>query len=337
VPQPAPAAPSTEAWPTLSIVMPVRNDARHLERAVISALAQEYPRPFDVVLAVGPSQDGTEIVATALERDEPRVRVVPNPAGDIPAGLNAAIGASNSDIVVRADAHCELPPGYLLRAVTTLGETGAVNVGGIQRATGTTVFERAVAAAMSSRFGTGDAQFHYGGDAGPTDTVYLGVFRRDALIAAGGYDETLLRNEDYELNWRLREDGGTVWFDPELSVRYQPRSSITALARQYFAYGQWKREVLRRHPRSLRWRQAVPPAALGLNIAGVVIGATRDRRALVIPAGYAAATIAASAMTAADEPVNVRARLPLVFATMHLSWGAGFLAGPPARARRRTR
>ena len=313
--------------PTLSVVIPVRNEAPHLERAVATVLAQDYPQPFEVVLAVGPSDDGTEKIAAALAAEDARVRVVDNPKGIIPAALNAAIAASTGDVVARVDGHCELSPGYLRRAVAVLMATGAANVGGVQEAFGSTPFQRAVAAGMTSRFGVGNARFHYGGTAGPVDTAYLGVFRRDALLAAGGYDEALLRNEDYDLNWRLREMGGTVWFDPELRVRYWPRASFIELARQYFAYGQWKREMVRRHPRSLRWRQVVPPVAVVANAAAILVGVTRDRRALAVPISYAVGTIAAALVAGRGEERDVTARLPLVFATMHHCWGVGFLVG----------
>ncbi|MDQ1519192.1 MAG: hypothetical protein QOI55_265, partial [Actinomycetota bacterium] len=322
-------AASGPAWPKLSVVMPVRNDAAHLERAVAAVLEQDYPLPFDVVLGVGPSDDGTERVAQSLAARNERIRVVDNPEGLTSAALNAAIRVASGDVIARVDGHCELSPGYLRRAVETLRATGADNVGGVQEALGDTGFERAVAAAMTSRFGVGDARFHYGGDAGPTDTVYLGVFARDALARVGGYDEDLVRNQDYELNWRLRDAGGTVWFDPELRVTYRPRSGFRSLARQYFEYGRWKRETLHRHPRSLKWRQVVAPAALVANTVGVIVGVTFDRRALVVPATYVCATVTASAFSARRNGVTIAARMPFVFATMHHAWGAGFIAGSP--------
>ena len=321
-------------WPDVSVVIPVRDDAENLRAAVTSVLAQEYPGDFDVFVAVGPSGDRTAEVAARLARDDPRVHVVPNPEGLTAAGLNAAAARATGEIIARVDGHAVLPPDYLRRAVAVLTETGAVNVGGVQQAEGVTPFEKAVAAAMTSRFGVGDARFHYGGAPGPVDTVYLGVFRRDALERTGGFDETLVRNQDYELNWRLRDAGGVVWFDPELRVRYRPRERLSALARQYFEYGQWKREMLRRHPRSLRWRQLAPPAALLANGAGLVLGVTVSRRFLLVPAVYAAAALVSSAVAARGN-VRLVLRLPLVFATMHHSWGAGFLTGP-RRPRRRS-
>jgi succinoglycan biosynthesis protein ExoA len=315
-------------WPDVDVVIPVRNEAGTLRDAVDAVLAQDYPGTVRVTVAVAPSTDGTEAVAAALTGDD-RVRTVVNPVGTTPAGLNAAIAAGSAGVVVRVDGHAELSPGYIRRAVATMRRTGAANVGGIQKAVGLTPFERAVAAAMTSRFGTGDAAFHYGGAEGPTDTVYLGVFDRGALEAAGRFDEQLVRNQDYELNIRLRRDGGIVWFDPELEVTYRPRGTLRALAKQYFDYGRWKRVVLTRHPGSLRWRQAVPPATTVAVAIGAIAGLWW-RPALVVPALYAVAVLVASATT--RVPVGTKARLVAVFPTMHLTWGAGFLLG---RGRRR--
>lgn len=317
----------THDVPTVSVVVPVRNEAEHLRAAVDAILAQQYPLPFDVCLAVAPSDDGTEQIARDIAAAEPRVRVVDNPRGVTPAGLNAAIRATTGDVVVRVDGHATLSPGYIRRAVATMARTGAVNVGGIQRAEGVTAFERAVAAAMTSPMGAGGARFHTGGDEGPVDTVYLGVFRRGALEAAGLFDERLVRNQDYELNIRLRDAGGVVWFDPELSVGYRPRPSLRLLAKQYFEYGVWKRRVLRRHPGSVKLRQVIPPVATIGVVAGLAVGVVWPV-AFVVPGLYATAVVAAAIATAASrhEP-SIAPRLLLVYPTMHLSWGAGFLIG----------
>ena len=316
-----------QQWPSVSVIIPARDSARDLQPCLEAVLSQDYPGQFDVIIAVGPSTDGTERVAADIAAQDHRVKLVPNPAGSTPAALNAAIAASSGSIVARVDGHAVLPAGYLREAVRTLEATGADNVGGIQAATGQTVFEQAVACAMSSRFGVGNSPFHYGGEAGPTDTVYLGVFRRSALERVGGFDESLVRNQDYELNWRIRDTGGVVWFDPELRVRYRPRSTLRGLATQYFQYGQWKREVLRRHPRSVRVRQLIPPAAVVANVSGLVVGLTsrRGRWALLVPGGYAAATVAAAVVAGRGQPLSVRAKLPAVFAVMHHAWGTGFL------------
>ncbi len=322
------AASPSDRWPTLSVVVPAVDEADHLPDALTAILAQDYPHPLDVVVAVGPSSDDTAGVAARIAARDPRVRVVDNPTGTTPMGLNRAIGAATGAVVARVDAHAELGDGYLRHAVEVLGTTGAGNVGGVQRAVGTTPFQRAVAAAMGSRYGTGDARFHYGGEPGPIDTVYLGVFRREALEEVGGFDESLVRNQDYELNIRLRDAGWLVWFDPTLEVVYRPRRSARELASQYRQYGQWKRVVARRHPGSLRWRQVVPPVAVVANLTGLAL-ATRWRGAAAVPLGYLAATVAASAIEAVRQDLDLAttARLPLAFAVMHHAWGAGFLTG----------
>jgi glycosyltransferase involved in cell wall biosynthesis len=309
----------------VSVVVPVRDEERHLRAAVEAILAQEYPGPFEVCLAVAPSRDRTEQVAAELAAAHPEVRLVPNPSGRTPAGLNAAIRATTGEVVVRVDGHAALSPGYVRRAVETLRRTGAVNVGGVQRAEGTTPFEEAVALALRSPFGMGGARFHTGGAEGPVDTVYLGVFRRDALERAGLYDEDLIRNQDYELNIRLRQAGGVVWFDPELWVTYRPRSTWRALARQYFEYGAWKRRVLRMHPGSLRLRQVAPPLAT-LAVLGGLAAAPLTRRALAVPAAYAGGVAVVACATARGRPA-LAGRLAVVLPTMHLSWGAGFWLG----------
>lgn len=221
----------------MSVIVPIRNEAPHLKAAVESILSQQYPLPFDVCLAVAPSDDGTERIAATLARDDPRVTVVSNPAGITPAALNAAISATAGSIVVRVDGHAVLSEGYIRRAVETMCRTGAVNVGGRQIPAPETPFEEAVAAATTSWLGTGGATYRVGGTEGPVDTVYLGVFDRAAGDAAGWFDETLIRNQDYELNIRLRKAGGEIRFDPELSVAYRPRGSWKALAKQYYEYG----------------------------------------------------------------------------------------------------
>jgi glycosyltransferase involved in cell wall biosynthesis len=310
-------------WPDVAVVVPVRNEAGSLEAAVAAITAQQYPGLLEVCLAVAPSNDGTEVVAGRLAAADRRITVAANPAGSTPAGLNAAIRATSAPVIARVDGHAELAPGYIRRAVETMRRTGAVNVGGIQRAVGLTPLQRATAAAMSSRFGAGDAKFHYGGSEGPTDTVYLGVYDRAAIVAAGLFDERLARNQDYELNIRLRAAGGTVWFDPRLSVVYRPRSSLGALARQYFEYGRGKRKVLALHPGSLRWRQAAPPIAVAGVVGGLILGRWW-RPARAVPAAYAAAVVLASFRTGRRHGVAPH-RLVAVFPAMHLSWGLGFL------------
>lgn len=323
-----PSAPTER--PRVTAIMPALNAAESIETASRSVLAQEYSGHLDLVIAHGPSTDATSSVLAELESD-PRVTVVTNPSGGTAAGLNAAIAAASGSVLARVDAHCQVPPLYISRAVATLERTGAANVGGIQRAVGTEPLQRAVAAAMSSRFGVGDAKFHYGGAEGPTDTVYLGVFRADAVHAVGCFDQSLVRNQDYDLNIRLRDAGYTVWFDPQLVVDYSPRDSLDRLGRQYFDYGRWKREVVRRRPGSTRLRQLIAPVTVSGLAAAIALALSGHRWAWSAPLTYVAAVTAASATTEGVASSD-RKFLPLVFPTMHLSWGLGFLVGPPRNA-----
>jgi len=231
-------------------------------------------------------------------------------------------------VVVRCDAHAELPPGYVTRAVAMLGQTGADNVGGVQSAEGIGFVQRAIACAMSSRIGVGDSRFHYGGAPGPVDTVYLGTFRREALERAGLFDETLARNQDYELNHRIRSTGGIVYFDPELRVLYRPRTSLQALWRQYWQYGVWKRRVVRRHPRSLRIRQLAAPVFV-VGLAGSAVLALTPVRewALVVPSTYGALLVGATVVQAVRRRDPAVLLFPMAVAIMHLAWGGGFLFG----------
>ena len=309
--------------PPVSVVVAAREEAEDLPAALASVLAQDYEGTIEIVVADG--SEGPE-TAGAVRARFPQVRIVANPAGSTPAGLNRAVAAAAHDIVLRCDARSRLPPGYVREALATLARTGAAVVGGMQRPVGTTAFTRAVAMAMTMPLGAGDARYRIGGPEGPVDTVWLGVFRRAALEAAGGFDETLLRNQDYELNWRIRAGGGTVWFTPALVADYRPRGSFRALARQYFDWGRWKRVVLRRHPASLRWRHLAAPALSAVLALSAAAGAaTWSPFAAALPLAYLLA-LAAGAAERAVRCRDAAAALLLapVLATMHLAWGAGF-------------
>ena len=318
--------------------MPVRNEEPHLEAAVGRVLAQGYGGELEVVIAVGPSSDRTREIADSLAATDERIVVVDNPTGFTPAGLNLAIEAASHEIIVRVDGHAELCPGYITTAVETLRATGAANVGGLMDAQGRTPFEQAVAAAYNSHLGLGGGGFHLAATpAGPADTVFLGVFRRDALKEVGGFDESLHRAQDWELNYRLRRAGHLVWFTPELRVVYRPRSSLRALAKQFHLTGRWRREVIRRHPETASRRYLAPPAAalgtgvgLGAGMTGVWLRRPWLAAMLAFPMLYLGFLVFAT-LTMRGVPAAARLRLPMVLATMHLAWGIGFLRGLPRR------
>jgi GT2 family glycosyltransferase len=308
-------------WPDVDVVMPIRNEAEHLASAVAAVRAQDYPGKVRIFLGVGPSSDGTERVAGDLASRDDDLFVVSNPSGRTPSALNAALRAGSAPIVARVDGHSELSDGYIRRAVETMRRTKAANVGGRQVPVANTPFEEAVAAATTSWLGTGGASYRVGGQEGPVDTVYLGVFDRSAIEAVGLFDERLVRNQDYELNIRLRKAGETVWFDPELWVGYQPRGSWRSLARQYFEYGQWKAVVMCMHPESARLRQLGPPIAAVLAVA--ITGGTRRGKQLASITGAVVSVMIIAQHLRPDH--LARNRRALVTLTLQTAWATGFL------------
>lgn len=323
----------------VSYVMPVLNEVDHLTAAVASVFAQHHNEPAELILALGPSTDGTEALAHDLATHEPRLRCVPNPATDIPVGLNVAIAASHYPTVVRVDAHTELPPHYTAVALKTLAKTKAANVGGRMHAEGLEPFQSAVARAYNSKFGLGGQTYHVGGDAGLAESAYLGVFRRVALNEVGGYDPGVRRGEDWELNLRLRDAGFAVWFDPDLEVTYRPRSTWRALVKQFYASGSWRGELVRRHGMRNGIRYFAPAMVVLAVAAAVVLGALA---AIGVVAGlwmtltwvafaavgvYVAAIIAVVAGPDGGSRWGDRWRSLVVFPSVHLAWGSGFLRG----------
>lgn len=329
-----------EQAPGVSYVMPVLNEVTHVEAAIASLLDQDYDGPFDVIVALGPSIDGTTELVERLSKVDPRIRVIDNPTGSTPSGLNVAIGASRYPIVVRVDAHSLLPRDYARIAVEALLRTDAANVGGIMKAEGTTPFESAVAIAYGSKVGLGGGAHHVGGVEGPAETVYLGVFQRAWLAKVGAFNEDIRRGQDWELNRRLRANGGVVWFTPELVVTYRPRSSLERLARQFFSTGLWRGELARRFFTANALKYFVPPvmvtlAVLGFvaGVAGVIVTATGGAAGpwlllgFIVPAVY----LLFVAVVGIDVGRRAGGRTAIWFLVVlpciHFSWGLGFILG----------
>jgi len=308
------------------VILSVLNEANHLAAAVKAILSQDYQGKFEVILAIGPSKDKTLEIANELAKSDSRVVVVLNPTGRTAAGLNIAVAKSNSPIIIRVDGHAEIPSNYFSVAVELLRKTGAVNVGGLMGAVGKTKFEQSVARAMRSPLGVGAAKFHTGGGSGEVDTVYLGCFLREALNEIGGFDERFIRAQDWELNFRLRERGGKIYFDPRLEVNYRPRSNLAALAKQYFEYGRWRRVVSRKHAGTINYRYLAPPFALGGTIISLITGIAISSL-LYIPAGiYVGFTLIAGIML--GKGLLGKIMMPSILFTMQMAWGAGFITSP---------
>ena len=319
------SAANSSHLPDVSVILPILNEELYLRDSITSILSQDYLGKFEVILAVGPSHDRTLEIARDLAREDKRVVVIENPTGRTAAGLNLALAASVSEYVIRVDGHSEIPRNYISLAIEILQRTGAVNVGGVMAAVGVTPFEVAVAGAMRSPLGVGASRFHTGGEAGVVDTVYLGAFKRQALVAIGGFDERFTRAQDWELNFRLRENGGVIYFDPRLEVTYRPRPNLRALAKQYFEYGRWRRVVSRRHTGTINYRYLAPPVALLGFVASLILGFVSP--IFFIPAAIYLAFVLASTLVIAR---NLRSTLYLIaiIPTMHFAWGAGFITSP---------
>ena len=313
-------------YPGVSVVLPILNEERYLAHAIEGILHQQYPGDMEIILALGPSKDRTNQIAQDLAAKDSRVVLVDSPTGRTAVGLNLAVHKARYEIICRIDGHAQISQTYILDAVEIMQETGAVNVGGIMAAVGQSAFEGAVATAMRSPLGVGGARFHVGGGAGPADTVYLGVFKKSALLTVGLYDERFTRAQDWELNYRLRQSGGVIWFDPRLVVTYRPRPTIKALAKQYFEYGRWRHAVVRTHKGTANYRYLAPPVATTIILISLITGALIHALFFIPALTYAAAILVGSIVI--GKSLFEKIALSSVLATMHISWGIGYITSP---------
>jgi glycosyltransferase involved in cell wall biosynthesis len=298
----------------VSFVMPVLNEEKYLETAVNSVLKQQTPGLSELILALGPSTDKTNEVAQELANRHSNLILVHSPTGLTSTSLNIAIAQSRYDAVIRVDAHSELPEGYALLAVKILNDTGAANVGGRMLAKGTTAFQIAVAFGYNNRIGLGGGNYHVGGQAGVADSVYLGCYRKSVLLELGGFSETWVRAQDWELNQRIKKAGYQVWFDPRLEVGYYPRRDWVSLAKQFFKTGVWRGALTRDDIANSRFRYWVPPLLVLSSLLG-------------FPLWIYLLTIAFYSAGQTSLSWAVRLWLMVVLPTMHFSWGIGFWVG----------
>ena len=299
----------------ISFVMPVLNEEKYLEASVQSVFSQEVPASMELILSLGPSIDGTNEVAKRLKKKYgTKLQLVNVAIANTSAALNAAIKKTKYEVVVRVDAHSELSDNYAATALEVLNATGAANVGGVMKAVGETDFQIAVAFGYNNRVGLGGGAYHVGAQAGPKESVYLGVFNKPKLLAAGGFDPKWVRGQDWELNQRLRAAGEIVWFDPRLEVTYRPRGSWSKLAKQFFKTGLWRGVLTRGNPGESAIRYWIPPLLLLSLI-------------FVFPLWIYLAAVCVVALSAKGLDFKAKLWLVAVLPTMHLSWGAGFWLG----------
>ena len=307
----------------------MRNEAATIEACLASGAGVP---PLDgvtleIIVLDGDSTDISPALVASLAARDPRVRLLPNPDRLQAAAFNLGLAAARGRYVVRMDAHSRYAEDYVAECVRLLETTGAANVGGVQRAEGSTYVGRAIAAAVSSRFAAGDAKYRHATAATWTDTVYLGAWRTATLRELGGMRTDWAVNEDYEMNVRLRAGGGRVYLSPTIRSTYQVRGSLPKLARQYTRYGFWKVRTLLAHPGSLRWRQLVAPAfVISLLLTPLFVSwfGLLGVAHLVL---YLVASIAASIIAARGAGWSLFQVLPIIFTIIHCSWGGGFLTG----------
>ncbi len=321
------------ALPFVSVLMPVRNEASYIRQSLGSVLAQDYPgHRMEILVVDAMSTDGTRSIVSQIAAQQTRFRVhiVDNPRGIVSSALNIGVRRGKGDVYVRVDGHCEIRPNYVRSCVKLLESTGAANVGGRQCPVGESFVARAIALATSFPFGIGNARYRYSSEQGYVDTVYLGAYPRAVFERIGAFDERLVRHQDYEFNLRLRQSGGKIFYTPTLEVRYYSRANLRDLVRQYVEYGFWKGQVTRQNPQAFALRHAAPVVLVLVLLVGVL-------SSLLVPwvrvpylalwLLYLGASLLAAGYLAARGGWQYLPLLPLVFVSIHLSWGLGFWRG----------
>jgi succinoglycan biosynthesis protein ExoA len=318
---------------TVTVVVPMRNEEAYIAECLRSIVEQDYPKDgMEILVVDGLSNDRSREIVEEFRGEYPFIRLLDNPRRIVPTAMNIGIKEAGREVIIRVDGHCRLAPDYVSQCVRYLEETGVACVGGAIESVGQTPMAQAISLAMSSPLGVGDAYFRHAKQQREryVDTLAFGAYRREVFDRIGLFDEELVRNQDYELNYRLRQAGGKILLTPAIKSRYYTRSSLKKLWNQYFQYGFWKVRMLRKHPRSVRARQLVPPLfVLALLLSGA-LSAISSLDAWVftlVAASYLSLSLAFSFSIAARKDWRYFPILPVIFACLHLSWGLGFLYG----------
>ncbi len=321
---------SRPTWPSISVVMPVRNEVDYIGRSLGAMLAQDYEGALEFLVVDGMSDDATRQIVARMSESDLRIRLLDNPRRIIPTAMNIGIREARHTFIARMDGHTVAPPDYLQRCVRVMGETGADCVGGRWEYAGASSVAGAIAAAMESPFGVGTAAWRGADVPGDTDTVPFGLWKRERMLSLGGFDETLLCNEDYEFHYRLRSAGGRIHYSPDIVTTYYSRKDLAALWRQYYQYGLWKNRVLKMHPASFQLRHGVAPLFVAGLVGGVLLLPIAVLWRWLYALGLAVYLILVlffSIWQAARRGWQILPLLLLVFMILHIAWGSGFWVG----------
>ena len=326
--------------PVVTLVVAMRNEAAHISRCLDSLAAQDYPADrLEVLVYDGDSADDSVAIAGQFAAARPTWAVRPNPRRIQAAAWNLGIEASGGQIVGIVSGHAELGPAYVRSAVEALRRTGADMVGGPVRAIGDTPMAEAVAIAVSTPFGAGGAKHRYLTEPAVVDTVFMGLCRRETWLRFP-FDETMVRNQDDEMSYRLLDAGGLIVCDPAIQSLYRSRSTLGGLWRQYFDYGRWKVRVLRAHPRQTRLRHLAPLGLVGTLGIGAGLGLVSPfarRLAILEFLAYGSATLGAAIRYRDRDRPGSGLRLILIYPVLHVAYGLGMVVGLlrlPARSAR---
>ena len=319
--------------PSVTIIMPVRNEADYIKRSLTAILDQDFPLDqLEILIADGMSSDDTRDIIQDIATEHPQltIKILDNPGQIVPTGMNIALREANHDFIIRIDGHCEIAPDYIRRCIEHLQENNVDVVGGSIETIGENLRSEAFALAMGSAFGVGNSAFRIGKDqAVLTDSVPFPAFTRSIIEKAGYYDEELVRNQDDEYNYRIRKLGGKILLSPDIHSRYYSRGSFGNLWRQYYQYGYWKVRVLQKHPFQMSLRQFVPPAFVSGLVVLSALSFIPNFRLLAIIGflAYVTPNVMASLFIAKQHGWKYLPLLPPAFAILHISYGMGFLVG----------
>ena len=324
------SVPTSDAYPLVTVILPIRNEARYIARCLKALLTQDYPPDkIEVLVVDGMSDDGTREIVAQFVQEGARVQLIDNPPRIVPTALNRGIRMAKGQIIVRVDGHAVVAQDYLQRCIDDLACIDADCVGGPIQTIGENWLARGIAIAQSSPFGVGGAAFRYATQAQYVDTLAFGAHRREIFDRVGLFDEELVRNQDDEFNFRLTLNGGKIWLDPEIHSKYFSRATLRGLWKQYFEYGYWKVRVIQKHQRPASWRHLVPVTFVLALLIGIMASLVTQSlfwiSAILLP--YVFANLLASLWVGMRRGWQYMPLLPLAFVTMHVAYGSGFLKG----------